>query len=112
MCVCVWRFQAVHHGVIAAPEFAARIIAVFSPGSAEHCGKTVSTIVCACMCVYLCFLALWEKCACSECGHNTVFSLLCTSISSIKLVLESVVSVSLSEAAFFFTHVVLSEQLL
>lgn len=37
------------------------IMAIYSPGSAELCGKTVSKSVSLYVCIFSYFLALWEK---------------------------------------------------
>ncbi len=79
--VCVYvGSQAVHCGVIAVSEFAALDYCNLLPRECRALWENrKQECVCVHVCVFVCVLALWEKCACSERGHNTAFSLPCTS---------------------------------
>lgn len=75
--VCVYvRSQAVHCGVIAESEFAALDYCNLLPQEYRALWENPKQeCVCVHMCVFVCVLALWEKCACAEQEHNTLFSL-------------------------------------
>ena len=88
VCVCVSvsvyvGSQAVHCGVIAASEFAALDYCNLLPRECRALWENrKQERVCVHVCGFVCVLALWEKCACSDRGHNTAFSLPWTSMES------------------------------